>query len=64
MSLMPEDISKGFDECMRVLKPNGTLFLKWSDVQVSVRDVLKVIKHKPLFGNQRGATRWIVFVKI
>lgn len=60
----PEDISKGFDECMRVLKTNGTLVFKWSDVQINIREVLKAIKHEPLFGDQRGATRWIVFVKI
>lgn len=45
-------------------KQNGTLVFKRSDVQVNVREVFKVIKHKPLFGDQRGSTRWIVFVKI
>ncbi|MDO4432025.1 MAG: methyltransferase domain-containing protein [Aerococcaceae bacterium] len=59
----PEDISKGFDECMRVLKPTGTLIFKWSDIQIKVTDVLARIKYRPLFGDQRGATRWIVFVK-
>ena len=28
-----EDLIKGFTECMRVLKPNGTLVFKWADVQ-------------------------------
>lgn len=59
-----EDISRGFDECMRVLKPNGTLIFKWSDVQIPVKEVLENINYKPLFGDQRGQTRWIVFVKI
>lgn len=59
----PEDIRKGFNECMRVLKPNGTLIFKWSDIQVSVNEVLENIKYKPLFGDKRGKTRWIVFVK-
>lgn len=31
-----EDISKGFEECMRVLKVGGTLVFKWSDCQVNV----------------------------
>lgn len=57
------DISLGFDECMRVLKPTGTLIFKWSDVQVPVKEILDNIYYKPLFGDQRGKTRWIVFVK-
>lgn len=57
------DISAGFDECMRVLKPSGTLIFKWSDVQIPVKEVLANINYKPLFGDQRGKTRWIVFVK-
>lgn len=57
------DISLGFEECMRVLKPTGTLIFKWSDVQVPVKEILDNIYYKPLFGDQRGKTRWIVFVK-
>lgn len=56
-------ISKGFDECMRVLKPNGTLVFKWSDAQINVKSLLKLIPYKPLFGNQRGKTHWMVFMK-
>lgn len=58
-----EDIAKGFDECMRVLRPNGTLVFKWSDVQIPFREVLREIKYKPLFGDQRHRTLWCVFVK-
>lgn len=58
-----EDISKGFDECMRVLKPTGTLVFKWSDCQIHVKEVLANINYKPIFGDQRGKTRWMVFVK-
>ncbi|WP_369813852.1 hypothetical protein [Halolactibacillus sp. JCM 19043] len=59
-----DDIKKGFDECMRILKKNGTLIFKWSDVQIPVTDVLEILDYKPLFGDQRGKTRWIVFVKV
>ena len=59
-----EDLAKGFDECMRVLKTNGTLIFKWSDAQINVRKLLDAIPYKPLFGNQRGTTHWIVFMKL
>ena len=58
-----EDLAKGFDECMRVLKVGGTLVFKWSDCQINVKNLLKVIPFKPLFGQQRGTTHWLTFVK-
>lgn len=57
------DIKAGFDECMRVLKPNGTLIFKWNEDQVKLVDVLKTINHRPLFGNRRSKTHWLVFYK-
>ena len=59
----PDDIRQGMSECMRVLKPTGTLIFKWNEAQVSLKDVLNVIPHQPLLGNRRGKTHWIVFVK-
>ena len=59
----PPLISKGFDEAMRVLKTNGTLVFKWSDEQISIKEILKTINFKPLFGDRRGKTRWLVFFK-
>lgn len=58
-------IALGFDECWRVLKPNGTLIFKWSAKDFSLREVLKVIRRKPLFGNRRPTheTFWLVFFK-
>lgn len=58
-----EDISRGFDECMRVLKVGGTLIFKWSDVQVNVGKVLEAIPYVPLVGQKRGTTHWMVFMK-
>lgn len=57
------DIRQGFDECMRVLKVNGTLVFKWNDQQVSTAEVRKVIGTTPLFGHRRGKTVWLVFFK-
>lgn len=57
------DIRQGFSECMRVLKPNGTLIFKWNEDQVSLSEVLKAIGYRPLFGNKRSKTHWLVFMK-
>ncbi|HHV99962.1 MAG TPA: class I SAM-dependent methyltransferase [Clostridiaceae bacterium] len=58
-----QDIAQGFQECMRVLKPNGTLIFKWNEEQVKLSEVLNAIGHKPLFGNRRSKTHWLVFMK-
>lgn len=57
------DIRQGFNECFRVLKPNGTLIFKWNEEQVRTPDVVKLSPVKPLFGNRRSKTHWIVFIK-
>lgn len=58
-----QDIALGFKECMRVLKPNGTLIFKWNEEQISLREVLDAIEFKPLFGNKKSKTHWLVFMK-
>lgn len=57
------DIRQGFNECMRVLKKNGTLIFKWNEEQVPLLEVLEAIDYKPLFGNRRSKTHWLVFMK-
>ena len=58
------DISYGNErQAMRFAKVGGTLVFKWSDVQINVKNLLKIIPYKPLFGQQRGTTHWITFVK-
>lgn len=57
------DIRTGFSECFRVLKSDGILVFKWNTDQISLRDVLNLAIHKPLFGDKRGKTYWIIFVK-
>lgn len=58
-----DDLRQGFLECFRVLKPNGTLIFKWNEEQVSLKYVLELTNQKPLFGNKRSKTHWVVFMK-
>ena len=58
-----DDIRQGFNECMRVLKQNGTLIFKWNEEQIKLNEVLTTIDFKPLFGNKRSKTYWLVFMK-
>ena len=57
------DIYHGFLECMRVLKPTGTLIFKWNEDQIKLSQILKLINYQPLFGNKRAKTHWLVFIK-
>lgn len=62
-----DDLRAGFAECFRVLRPEGVLIFKWSEVQVATRDVLALTQHKPLFGHpsgKRAGTHWITFIKL
>jgi len=61
-----EDIKKGFDECFRVLEPNGTLIFKWNENQIKVSEILNAIGRQPLFGHKSGKqsnTHWMAFMK-
>jgi len=60
------DIKAGFDECMRVLRVNGTLIFKWNETQIPVNKIIEVIGVKPLFGHptRHGKTIWMTFMKL
>ena len=60
----PQDIRQGFDECMRVLDDYGVLVFKWNEEQIKQREVLRAIGRRPLFGDRRGKTHWMVFMKL
>lgn len=67
---LPKDwqivISKGFEECMRVLKTNGTLIFKWNESEIKASEVLSAIRYTPLFGHTTGRqskTIWMCFLK-
>lgn len=57
------DIQKGFTECFRVLKKNGTLIFKWNEDQIKLSEVLKLMPIEPLIGDKRSKTHWLVFIK-
>lgn len=56
-------LKQGFQELMRVLKPNGTMVFKWNQDQIKFADVISEFGQRPIFGDQRGNTRWVVFIK-
>ena len=59
-------IHDGFYECMRVLKPNGTLVFKWNEHDIPVSEIIKAIGYQPLFGHKSGKlqkTHWLCFMK-
>lgn len=61
-----DDIRKGFEECLRVLEPGGTLVFKWNETQVKIGEVIKLAPQPPLFGHlsgRKGLTHWLVFMK-
>lgn len=56
-------IRTAFKECMRVLKTDGILIFKWNEEQIKTSEILANIDFKPLFGDKRSKTRWLVFMK-
>ena len=61
-----EDLTQGFKECFRVLKTNGTLIFKWSEVSIKLKDILALTDQKPLLGHPSGkrmGTHWVLFIK-
>lgn len=62
-----EDLRAGFNECFRVLRPQGTLIFKWNEAHIPVTEVVKLAPAQPLFGNRAAGknlkTHWLVFMK-
>lgn len=68
---LPDDweqlIKSGIDECFRVLEDYGVLIFKWNEEQITVKQILKVVGRKPLFGHptgRHGKTHWMCFMKV
>jgi len=61
-----DEIAEGFRECLRVLKPNGTLVFKWNTTDIPLEEVLALAPIRPLFGHTTGRqakTIWATFLK-
>lgn len=61
------DIRQGFQECFRVLEPNGILIFKWNEDQIKVSQIVPLSPISPLFGHttgRHGKTHWMTFMKI
>jgi 23S rRNA G2069 N7-methylase RlmK/C1962 C5-methylase RlmI len=61
------DLKAGFDECMRVLKPYGTLIFKWNEHSIKTSEIIEVFGSEPLFGHktlQTSKTIWMAFMKL
>ena len=64
---MMENITIGFHECMRVLKPDGVLVFKWADTSIPAAKIIKAFGQQPLFGHKSGIkmnTHWMCFMKL
>lgn len=58
------DLAKGFKECMRVLKSNGTLIFKWSEAQIALSEILSCFDKEPLLMQKSSKTsHFCVFYK-
>lgn len=45
------------------LEKDGVLIFKWNEQQIKLSEILSNIKYKPLFGDKRAKTHWMVFMK-
>jgi hypothetical protein len=62
-----DDLTKGFAECFRVLKDEGTLIFKWNEVSIPLKEILTLTPpYKPVLGHPSGkrmGTHWVLFIK-
>lgn len=59
-------LKRGFAECFRVLKPNGTLVFKWNENEIPLTAILALTPEQPLIGNRFGRHQesyFVVFIK-
>jgi len=62
-----EELPQGFNEIMRVLKPQGILIFKFNDLDIPFKEVLKLFPFMPIMGTptKKGVnnTTFFVYVK-
>lgn len=59
-------LRRGFAECFRVLRPDGTLIFKWNENEIPVSQILALTAERPLYGHRSGKnmqTHWVAFLK-
>lgn len=65
-----ETLRRGFNECFRVLRPQGTLIFKWSDGYKPLADILKLAPAHPIIVHSassqigKNKTHFCVFMKL
>ena len=52
-----DELTEGFKECLRVLRPFGTLVFKWNEEDVALDTVLRLAPQDPLFGRMGRIAR-------
>jgi SAM-dependent methyltransferase len=61
------DLRRAFNELWRILKPNGTLVLKWNDTNIKINEILSLFPIDPMYGTltKKGVnnTYFIVYIK-
>lgn len=60
------DLTKGFAEAFRVLRPGGVLIFKWNETHIPTKEIIKLSPVPPMFGHPSGArakTNWMTFMK-
>ena len=62
-----EDLQKGFNEIMRILKPEGILNLKFNDLDIAFKEILSIFPFLPIYGTptKKGVnnTAWFIYIK-
>ena len=49
-----DDLSQGFRECFRILKPYGILVFKWNETDVKTNEIIKLSPIPPILGHKSG----------
>lgn len=52
-------LKQGFDECMRVLKPYGTLVFKWNETDIKQKELFNALGATSIFGDRGRGNKHI-----
>ncbi|EEU26111.1 predicted protein [Enterococcus faecalis T8] len=57
------DINYGEYDHFKELLINKRI-VEWNEDQIKLSEILSIIDYKPLYGNKRAKTHWLVFMKV